>query len=139
MSGSVFHAVKLIGCFFPALCIPLLHFLVRRLTGDSRIGLLAALCGGARRGGPQRSTDLYRRLLARLRRRGHDKKVSDTALEFLRSVERLGDAEEASVTREVTHRYLQARFGDRPLTAQEEAYLATRVKKLTTRPRMPAP
>ena len=35
LSGSVFHAVKLIGCFFPALCIPLLHFLVRRLTGDS--------------------------------------------------------------------------------------------------------
>lgn len=43
LSGSVYHAVKLIGCFFPALCIPLLHFLVRRMTGDSRIGLLAAL------------------------------------------------------------------------------------------------
>ena len=53
-----------------------------------------------------------------------------TALEFLRTIERGGDPEEASVTREVTHRYLQARFGDHPLSAQEEAHLAARVKAL---------
>jgi len=95
--------------------------------------------GGRRRNrrGQRRSSALYHSLLRRLERRGHDKKDSDTALEFLRAIEHKGDAEEASVTRDVTLRYLQARFGDSPLGAREEAELAARVKALGDSSRPP--
>ena len=82
-----------------------------------------------------RSSRLYERLLRLLERRGHSKNPSDTALEFLRRVERKGSQEEAEVTREVTGRYLSARFGDEPLTDEEEVHLSAQVKRLAARPR----
>ncbi len=98
-----------------------------------RSGRLGGRRGG--RSGVHRSSQLYERLLRLLERRGLNKKPSDTALEFLRRVERKGSTDEAEVTREVTGRYLTARFGDEPLTLDEEAHLVARVKTLASRPR----
>jgi len=49
-------------------------------------------------------------------------------------VEQRGTPEEAGVTREVTGRYLEARFGEVPLSEQDAARLASRMRGLGRRP-----
>ena len=92
-----------------------------------RIGAGRALSAAVRR-----STRLYLLLLRHLARRGHDKRPSDTALEFLDKVERGGTPDEAAVAREVTQRYLAARFGGAALPPPEAARLAALVRELGT-------
>ena len=90
-----------------------------------------------------RGTRLYHLLLRLLARRGHEKRPCDTALEFQAQVAERGSEAEALVTREVTGRYLETRFGGAPLSEQDAAWLAGKVRGLAKSPpaatRPPAP
>jgi hypothetical protein len=80
--------------------------------------------GGARAAGPdldgsqRRALQMYRALLARLRRRGKIKPPGLTAREFAELLAKQG-APEAAHVRRVTERYLASRFGGRTLAADE--------------------
>ncbi len=61
---------------------------------------------------------LYRSLLLRLHRRGVEKRAGQTPRELVAELRRQG-LPQAQVASEVTERYLEARFGRRPLARDE--------------------
>jgi transglutaminase-like putative cysteine protease len=82
--------------------------------------------GSAREAGVQ----LYLLLLKAMQRRGYIKRPSETALEFLETLEARAAPGEVSVAVEVTGRYLEARFGDVPLAPEETAQLTGLIRAM---------
>ncbi|MBI5546691.1 MAG: DUF3488 domain-containing protein [Deltaproteobacteria bacterium] len=118
---------------------------IRRLLGA--LGVLALSLVVARRlwrsAGPRRrarggavvplesreAVRLYRALLRKLRRRGIDKRPGQTARELVGELRRASRPESA-LAEEIAERYLAARFGGRPLLAEERARLKRELRRM---------
>ncbi len=105
------------------------------------VPLLALLFGGAwwfraslvgRNGADSDATQLYRDLEKALRRRGVPRPPHVTPLEHAEHLAREG-FEAAGVVRQITQRYLEARFGEAPLTPKERGELQQKVAEVGRR------
>lgn len=83
---------------------------------------------GTRRGRRGDAVALYRDMERRLARAGHPRGASETPMEHAHRLDAARFAA-AGLVREVTHAYLRARFGDRPLPPEEAVTLRRRLRR----------